>query len=103
MPVTRFTQDVSSSSSSSPPSVGGSSDCYWGELTDLGRESTLRFGAILRELYTQAPEREERRGANFLPRELDADMLNDHVVSFRSTNMPRTIPTGTATTSAPSA
>lgn len=88
MPVTRFTQDVSSSSSSTP-SVGGSSDCYWGELTDLGRESTLRFGAILRELYTAAPERES--GANFLPRELDADMLNDHVVSFRSTNMPRTI------------
>ena len=30
---------------------GGENECAWGELTDLGRLSTLRLGKKLRELY----------------------------------------------------
>ncbi|CDW99522.1 hypothetical protein [Sporisorium scitamineum] len=56
-------------------------ECLLGELTDLGRLSTLRFGRELRSLYV------DRLG--FLPRLLtskDTDALY-----FRSTNMGRTI------------
>lgn len=31
--------------------IGGDAECAWGELTDLGRSSTLRLGKQLRELY----------------------------------------------------
>ncbi|VDB95648.1 unnamed protein product [Peniophora sp. CBMAI 1063] len=58
-------------------SVAG--ECFLGELTDIGRASTLAFGTALRRLYV------ERLG--FLP-----DVLNDSTsVYYRSTNMPRTI------------
>ena len=50
-----------------------------GELTDLGRQSTYRYGQSLRKLYV------EKLG--FLP-----DMITQNdLVYFRSTNMPRTI------------
>ncbi|GAA5893741.1 uncharacterized protein JCM6883_003623 [Sporobolomyces salmoneus] len=93
LPVTRLTQNVASSDDNttanpSLPTRGGLSDCYWGELTDLGRESTLRFGSILREVYTSPSS---SSSTPFLPRELDTRMLNEGVVQFRSTNMPRTI------------
>ncbi|GAA5996896.1 hypothetical protein JCM5350_002743 [Sporobolomyces pararoseus] len=103
LPVTRFTQIVSPSSSSSSsdtvpllPKRGGLSDCYWGELTDLGRESTLRFGSILRNLYTTTPftstsSASSSSSKGFLPSELDSRMLEEGVLQFRSTNMPRTI------------
>ncbi|GAA5947990.1 hypothetical protein JCM3765_007059 [Sporobolomyces pararoseus] len=87
LPVTRFTQQVYNNrdgeergDSSVVPKRGGLKDCYWGELTDLGRESTLRFGSILRKLYT-----------SFLPSELNSKMFEQGVIEFRSTNMPRTI------------
>lgn len=54
---------------------------YWGELTDLGRRSTLELGARLRSLYVDQ--------LGFLPSSLDASTLPS--VAFRSTNMPRTI------------
>ncbi|KZV74189.1 phosphoglycerate mutase-like protein [Peniophora sp. CONT] len=54
-------------------------ECFLGELTDVGRASTLAFGTALRRLYV------ERLG--FLP-----DTLTDSTsVYFRSTNMPRTV------------
>ncbi|KAG9013480.1 hypothetical protein FRB94_002555 [Tulasnella sp. JGI-2019a] len=54
-------------------------ECMLGELTDLGRESTYKFGLALRELY------KDRLG--FLP-----DIVtSDGTAYFRSTNMPRTI------------
>ena len=53
---------------------------YWGELTDLGRRSTLALGAILRDIYVPL---------GFLPETLSPS--NAAVCSFRSTNMPRTI------------
>lgn len=56
-------------------------ECMLGELTDLGRLSTLRFGRELRGLYVN------RLG--FLPQLLTS---KDHdSVYFRSTNMSRTI------------
>ncbi|SNX83040.1 related to acid phosphatase ACP2 precursor [Melanopsichium pennsylvanicum] len=56
-------------------------ECMLGELTDLGRLSTLRFGRELRGLYV------DRLG--FLPQSLTS---NDHdSLYFRSTNMSRTI------------
>ena len=33
------------------PRVGGENECGWGQLTNLGRLSTLRLGQKLRELY----------------------------------------------------
>lgn len=81
MPVQRFTEDLPDSTSSKP-TKGGSTSCYWGELTDLGRQSTLRFGSILRSLYVDSPQKE----TPFLPSSLDPS-----TVQFRSTNMPRTI------------
>ncbi|GAA6048612.1 hypothetical protein JCM3770_002056 [Rhodotorula araucariae] len=53
---------------------------YWGELTDLGRRSTLSLGTALRALYVPL---------GFLPPTLWSDRAEQ--VSFRSTNMPRTI------------
>ncbi|EUC61005.1 histidine acid phosphatase [Rhizoctonia solani AG-3 Rhs1AP] len=54
-------------------------ECLPGELTDIGRKSTLQLGAELRKTYV------ERLG--LLP-----DTLNSHKTAyFRSTNMPRTI------------
>ncbi|EST07776.1 Histidine phosphatase superfamily, clade-2 [Kalmanozyma brasiliensis GHG001] len=56
-------------------------ECMLGELTDLGRLSTLRFGRELRGLYV------DRLG--FLPQLLTS---KDHdALYFRSTNMSRTI------------
>ncbi|KAG9122349.1 hypothetical protein FRC07_001325 [Ceratobasidium sp. 392] len=56
-------------------------ECLLGELTDVGRTSTLRFGQALRKLYI------EKLG--FLP-----NVLESHETAyFRSTNMPRTIET----------
>ncbi|KAF8189862.1 histidine phosphatase superfamily [Mycena galopus ATCC 62051] len=52
--------------------------CLLGELTDIGRKSTLNYGTALRNLYI------DRLG--FLP-----DLLQLEEVYFRSTNMPRTI------------
>ncbi|KAI0777216.1 phosphoglycerate mutase-like protein [Trametes elegans] len=54
-------------------------ECLLGELTDVGRESTYRFGNSLRKLYV------DRLG--FLP---DIVKSNDEIY-LRSTNMPRTI------------
>lgn len=54
---------------------------YWGELTDLGRRSTLELGAKLRSLYVDQ--------LGFLPPTLDSASLPS--VALRSTNMPRTI------------
>lgn len=62
---------------------GEEGECMLGELTDLGRLSTLRFGRELRNLYVDK--------LGFLP-----DMLTsrDHTsLYFRSTNMSRTIET----------
>ncbi|CEL63245.1 hypothetical protein RSOLAG1IB_05287 [Rhizoctonia solani AG-1 IB] len=54
-------------------------ECLPGELTDVGRKSTLRVGQELRKLYV------ERLG--LLP-----EVLDSHKTAyFRSTNMPRTI------------
>lgn len=92
MSVTRFTEDIpTSASSSSKPTKGGLRDCYWGELTDLGRESTLRFGSILRSLYVLNPLSSST--TSFLPSNpLDSSLLFEKgIVQFRSTNMPRTI------------
>lgn len=33
------------------PVLEGEAECTWGELTDIGRLSTLRLGKKLRELY----------------------------------------------------
>ncbi|KAF9041275.1 histidine phosphatase superfamily [Panaeolus papilionaceus] len=53
-------------------------ECLLGELTDLGRQTTLNFGQNLRKLYV------ERLG--FIP-----DKLSDtSQVYFRTTNIPRT-------------
>ncbi|KAM0791655.1 hypothetical protein ACM66B_006091 [Microbotryomycetes sp. NB124-2] len=62
---------------------GGMSDCYWGELTDLGRESTLTLGARLRTLYVD--------DLAFLPSTLPDVAVNDNPIVFRSTPMSRTI------------
>ncbi|SGZ30415.1 BQ5605_C048g12354 [Microbotryum silenes-dioicae] len=62
---------------------GTPADCYWGELTDLGRESTLNLGARLRALYV------DRLG--FLPETLPDLPVDESPVYFRSTGMPRTI------------
>ncbi|BGP02495.1 hypothetical protein RTG_02538 [Rhodotorula toruloides ATCC 204091] len=78
MDVRRLTEDVGSSARGTR---GGPSDCYWGELTDLGRRSTLELGARLRSLYVDQ--------LNFLPPTFT--LSNSSVASFRSTNMPRTI------------
>lgn len=53
---------------------------YWGQLTDLGRRSTLDMGKRLRDLYVPL---------GFLPATLTRDTSAQ--VAFRSTNMPRTI------------
>ncbi|RXW20608.1 hypothetical protein EST38_g5244 [Candolleomyces aberdarensis] len=53
-------------------------ECLLGELTDLGRQSTYKFGQNLRRLYI------DRLG--FLPDKLE----NQDNVYFRTTNMPRT-------------
>ncbi|GAA5912120.1 hypothetical protein JCM5296_000802 [Sporobolomyces johnsonii] len=76
--VKRFTEDVGSSR----PSRGGLADCYWGELTDLGRLSTLSLGSHLRRLYVDH--------LSFLPPTLDSTSASEQV-AFRSTAMPRTI------------
>ncbi|EJD54828.1 phosphoglycerate mutase-like protein [Auricularia subglabra TFB-10046 SS5] len=55
-------------------------ECMLGELTDIGRRSTLQYGQALRSLYI------DRLG--FLPDTLDVER---DLVYFRSTNMPRTI------------
>ncbi|KAF8755516.1 Phosphoglycerate mutase-like protein [Rhizoctonia solani] len=55
-------------------------ECLPGELTDVGRKSTLRVGQELRKLYV------ERLG--LLPDVLDSTTL---LISGNSTNMPRTI------------
>ncbi|GEM10048.1 acid phosphatase [Rhodotorula toruloides] len=78
MDVRRLTEDVGSSARGTK---GGPSDCYWGELTDLGRRSTLELGARLRSLYVDQ--------LDFLPPTFTSS--NSSVASFRSTNMPRTI------------
>ncbi|KAJ7599258.1 histidine phosphatase superfamily [Mycena floridula] len=53
--------------------------CLLGELTDLGRKSTLNYGQALRKLYVEK--------LHLIP-----DVLqNTDAVYFRSTNMPRTI------------
>ncbi|KAK4047051.1 hypothetical protein OIO90_006334 [Microbotryomycetes sp. JL221] len=62
---------------------GGMSDCYWGELTDLGRESTLTLGTLLRKLYVDRLQ--------FLPSTLPDVRVQDNPVTFRSTGMMRTI------------
>lgn len=56
-------------------------ECMLGELTDLGRLSTLRFGRELRRLYV------DRLG--FLPQTLSSK--DTDAFYFRSTNMGRTI------------
>ncbi|SPO22025.1 related to acid phosphatase ACP2 precursor [Ustilago trichophora] len=56
-------------------------ECMLGELTDLGRLSTLRFGRELRGLYV------DRLG--FLPQLLTSK--DNDALYFRSTNMSRTI------------
>ncbi|GAA5820797.1 hypothetical protein JCM11251_003164 [Rhodosporidiobolus azoricus] len=61
---------------------GGMRDCEWGELTDLGRLSTLTLGRTLRSLYVDR--------LHFLPPTLTPESASS-VVSFRSTNMPRTM------------
>ena len=63
------------------PIAGQDGECLLGELTDLGRISTLRFGSELRSLYI------EKLG--FLPSRLSAADADS--VYFRSTNMSRTI------------
>ncbi|KAI5480425.1 acid phosphatase [Pseudohyphozyma bogoriensis] len=65
------------------PVRGGPSDCYWGELTDLGRQSTLTLGARLRALYVDQ--------LGFLPSSLPDLPPASSPVAFRSTGMPRTI------------
>ncbi|GAA6006019.1 uncharacterized protein JCM10292_005648 [Rhodotorula paludigena] len=77
MEVRRMTEDVGSSARGY---VGGLSDCYWGQLTDLGRRSTLDMGKRLRDLYVPL---------GFLPANLTSNTSAQ--VAFRSTNMPRTI------------
>ncbi|GAA6053194.1 hypothetical protein JCM3770_000022 [Rhodotorula araucariae] len=77
MDVRRLTEDVGDSARGY---AGGLADCYWGELTDLGRRSTLSLGTALRALYVPL---------GFLPPTLSSDTAEQ--VSFRSTNMPRTI------------
>ncbi|KAI5121801.1 hypothetical protein M0805_009793 [Coniferiporia weirii] len=54
-------------------------ECFLGELTDMGKQSTLNYGRALRKLYV------EKLG--FLP----STLRNNNEVYFRSTNMPRTI------------
>ncbi|GAA5933148.1 hypothetical protein JCM1841_003692 [Sporobolomyces salmonicolor] len=76
--VKRFTEDVGGGR----PSRGGMADCYWGELTDLGRLSTLSLGFHLRRLYIDQ--------LSFLPPTLDSISASEQV-AFRSTAMPRTI------------
>lgn len=56
-------------------------ECMLGELTDLGRLSTLRFGRELRSLYVD--------NLGFLPQLLTSK--DKDVLYFRSTNMSRTI------------
>ncbi|PWY98434.1 phosphoglycerate mutase-like protein [Testicularia cyperi] len=63
--------------------VGEEGECLLGELTDLGRLSTLRFGRELRRLYV------DRLG--FLPNLLTSK--DNDSLYFRSTNMGRTIET----------
>ncbi|KAK4047226.1 hypothetical protein OIV83_005528 [Microbotryomycetes sp. JL201] len=62
---------------------GGMSDCYWGELTDLGRESTLTLGSRLRALYVES--------LKLLPLTLPDVNVDENPVVFRSTPMYRTI------------
>ncbi|GAA5911331.1 hypothetical protein JCM8208_005222 [Rhodotorula glutinis] len=77
MDVRRWTEDVGDSARGYK---GGPADCYWGELTDLGRRSTLALGTILRNIYVPL---------GFLPETLSPSTA-DRLVA-RSTNMPRTI------------
>lgn len=79
MDVRRWTEDVGDSARGFK---GGPADCYWGELTDLGRRSALSLGAILRDIYVPL---------GFLPATFSASTVD--LVAFRSTNMPRTIET----------
>lgn len=58
---------------------------YWGELTDLGRQSTLTLGTALRSLYIDQ--------LKFLPTNLPDLPLSTNPITFRSTGMPRTIET----------
>lgn len=63
----------------------GKMDCYWGQLTDIGYESTLSLGTALRSLYVDK--------LGFLPAVLPAESRPDSIVELRSTGMPRTIET----------
>ncbi|SCV72301.1 BQ2448_4995 [Microbotryum intermedium] len=78
--IRRHTEEMGSQNTAKRGSLA---DCYWGELTDLGRESTLNLGARLRSLYV------DRLG--FLPETLPDVPLDQSPVFFRSTGMPRTI------------
>jgi acid phosphatase len=57
---------------------------YWGELTDLGRQSTLSLGSALRSLYVTQ--------SSFLSPYLNTTVPREEAeVTFRSTGMNRTI------------
>lgn len=58
---------------------GGDAECYYGQLTDTGRLSTLRLGKQLRALYVDK--------LAFLPAKLTAE--DQDQVYFRSTGVPR--------------
>lgn len=65
--------------------IDDSTHSYWGELTDLGRASTLGVGAALRKIYVD--------DLKFLPSVLPDERRPDSIVEFRSTGMNRTIET----------
>ncbi|KAM0751178.1 phosphoglycerate mutase-like protein [Meredithblackwellia eburnea MCA 4105] len=66
------------------PRRGRGDDCYWGELTDLGRRSTHSLGVLLRSLYVT--------NLSFLPASLPPPSSTQQpTITFRSTGMPRTI------------
>lgn len=79
MRMRRSVETESSRSGRGLPDEEG--ECLLGELTDLGRLSTLRFGRELRSLYV------DRLG--FLPQLLTSK--DNDALYFRSTNMGRTI------------
>ncbi|KAF8327226.1 phosphoglycerate mutase-like protein [Cantharellus anzutake] len=57
-------------------------ECLYGELTDEGRRSSLKFGHAIRDIYVKK--------LGFLPDSIDA---NSGVAYFRSTYFPRTVET----------
>ncbi|EPQ29696.1 uncharacterized protein PFL1_02916 [Pseudozyma flocculosa PF-1] len=79
----RVNRAVEGEDSQGRPVRGEEGECLLGELTDLGRLSTLRFGRELRSLYIDK--------LGFLPQRLTPDDADK--VYFRSTNMSRTIET----------